>query len=170
MDEPKRQPARRTRRGFSRVRAARHRADAASSFRADEALSALKNAMQKIFIGQDGLRPVWRLVLYLIMFRALRFCLFVLLAYGLPDALFLWRQTAAELGLAIIALAPALLMARIEGRALRLLRPAAAQCLWQAFLGGRAVGNRARSLCCCWRCAELMLFISGLSHCTVCAR
>ncbi len=73
--------------------------------------------MQKIFIGRDGLRPIWRLALYLLMYRGLRFCLFVFLAADLPDALFLWRQTAAELGLAIIALAPALLMSRIEGRA-----------------------------------------------------
>lgn len=72
--------------------------------------------IQKIFIGRDGLRPIWRLVLYLLMYRALRFGLFVLLAYGLSDGLFLWRQTAAELGLAIIALAPAMLMARVEGR------------------------------------------------------
>jgi len=80
-------------------------------------LSPFEAAMQRLFIGPDGLRPVWRLVLYLIMYRALRFSLFVLLAYGLPDLSFLWRQTAAELGLAIIAMAPALLMARIEGRA-----------------------------------------------------
>jgi uncharacterized protein len=80
-------------------------------------LSPLEERMQKIFFGRDGLRPIWRLVLYFLMYRALRFCLFVLLAYGLPDALFLWRQTAAEFGLAVIALAPALLMSRIEGRA-----------------------------------------------------
>ena len=79
-------------------------------------LSPLEERVQKVFIGGDGLRPVWRLVLYLLMYRGLRFCLFVLLAYGLSDALFLWRQTAAEFGLAIIALAPALLMSRIEGR------------------------------------------------------
>ena len=79
-------------------------------------LSPLEERVQKVFIGRDGLRPVWRLVLYLLMYRGLRFCLFVLLAYGLSDALFLWRQTAAEFGLAIIALAPALLMSRIEGR------------------------------------------------------
>ena len=78
--------------------------------------SPLEERVQKIFIGRDGLRPVWRLVLYFLMYRGLRFCLFVLLAYGLSDALFLWRQTAAEFGLAIIALAPALLMSRIEGR------------------------------------------------------
>jgi membrane protease YdiL (CAAX protease family) len=80
-------------------------------------LSPFEDRMQKIFLGRNGLRPIWRLVLYLLMYRALRFCLFVLLAYGLPDTLFLWRQTAAELGLAIIVLAPALPMSRIEGRA-----------------------------------------------------
>jgi CAAX protease family protein len=80
-------------------------------------LSPLEERMQKVFMGRNGLRPIWRLVLYLLMYRALRFCLFVLLAYSLSDALFLWRQTAAELGLAIIALAPALLMSPIEGRA-----------------------------------------------------
>ncbi len=79
--------------------------------------SPLEERVQKIFFARDGLRPVWRLVLYFLVYRALRFCLFVLLAYGLPGALFLWRQTAAELGLAVIALAPALLMSRIEGRA-----------------------------------------------------
>lgn len=82
-----------------------------------EKLSPSQAWMERIFIGRDGLRPIWRLALYLLMYRALRFCLFVLIAYGLPDALFLWRQTAAELGLGIIALAPALLMSRIEGRA-----------------------------------------------------
>jgi len=79
-------------------------------------LPPLEDRMQKIFIGRDGLRPIWRLVLYLVMYRGLRFCVFVLLAYALPDALFLWRQTAAELGLAVIALGPALLLSRIEGR------------------------------------------------------
>jgi uncharacterized protein len=80
-------------------------------------LSSLEQRIQRIFFVRDGLRPVWRLVLYFLMYRGLRFCLFVLLAYGLPNTLFLWRQTAAELGLAIIALAPALLLSRIEGRA-----------------------------------------------------
>ena len=79
-------------------------------------LSPLEETIQKIFFSHDGLRPIWRLVLYFLMYRALRFCLFIVLAYGLSDALFLWRQTAAECGLAIIALAPALLLSRIEGR------------------------------------------------------
>ena len=50
-------------------------------------LSPLEERVQKVFSRADGLRPVWRLVLYFLMYRGLRFCLFVLLAYGLPDAL-----------------------------------------------------------------------------------
>ena len=80
-------------------------------------LSPFEAWMQNLFIGRDGLRPVWRLVLYLLIYRALRFCLYVLIAYGLPGVSRLWLQTAAELGLAIIVLLPALLMARVEGRA-----------------------------------------------------
>jgi membrane protease YdiL (CAAX protease family) len=103
-------------------------------------LSPLEDRMQKMFLGQDGLRPIWRLALYFVMYRALRFCLFVLLAYGLSDALFLWRQTAAELGLAIIALAPALLMSRIEGRAFGCyglpLRKAFGKLFWLGALWG----------------------------------
>ena len=49
-------------------------------------LSPLEERMQKVFMGRDGLRPIWRLVLYFLMYRALRFCLFVLLAYGLSVA------------------------------------------------------------------------------------
>ncbi len=79
-------------------------------------LSPFESGMQKIFMGPDGLRPLWRLVVYFVLYRGLRFCLFVLLAYGLPHVTFLWRLTAAELGLAIIAMAPALLMARVESR------------------------------------------------------
>ena len=79
-------------------------------------LSPFEERIQNIFIGREGLRPIWRLVIYLLMYRALRLCLFIVLAYGLSDVTFLWRQMAAELGLAIIALAPALLMSRIEGR------------------------------------------------------
>jgi membrane protease YdiL (CAAX protease family) len=79
--------------------------------------SPLEQALQIIFLGRNGIRPVWRLVLYLLMLWALRFCLGALLTYGLPDLSFLWRQTAAELGLAIIAVAPALLLSRVEGRA-----------------------------------------------------
>jgi uncharacterized protein len=81
-------------------------------------LSPFEERILKIFIGRDGLRPLWRLLIYLGLYRILHFCLFVFLAYGLADLSFLWRQTAAELGVGIIALVPALLMSRIEGREL----------------------------------------------------
>ncbi len=104
--------------------------------------SPLEQAVQKIFLGRDGLRPIWRLAFYLLMFRALRFCLFILLAYGLPDLSFLWRQTAAELGLAIIAVVPALLMSRVEGRAFGCygfpLRRAFGKLFWVGALWGMA--------------------------------
>lgn len=90
--------------------------DSASRFELTK-LSPFEAAMQKAFMGRDGLRPLWRLVLYVIMYRALRFCLYVLIGFALPDVSPLWLQTAAELGLAVIVLAPALLMARIEDRA-----------------------------------------------------
>lgn len=78
--------------------------------------SPFEDRVHKVFLGPQGLRPIWRFVLYLIMYRSLRFCLYVLIAYVLPTGSRLWLLTAAELGLLIVALAPALLMARIEDR------------------------------------------------------
>jgi uncharacterized protein len=78
--------------------------------------SPLEQAVRIIFLGRNGIRPIWRLVLYLLMVWALRFGLGFLLTNGLPDLSFLWQQTAAELGLGIISVAPAVLMARVEGR------------------------------------------------------
>jgi len=72
--------------------------------------------VQKIWIGPDGLRPVWRLAFYLLAFRALRFCLHTLIYYAWPDAGMLWLQAAVELGLAIVVMVPALVMSRIEHR------------------------------------------------------
>lgn len=72
--------------------------------------------VHRIFLGPDGLRPIWRLGFYFIIFRVLRLCLHVFLAYGLPDMGPLWMSLAAELGLAIIAIAPALALSRIEHR------------------------------------------------------
>ena len=98
--------------------------------------------VQKIFFGSDGLRPIWRLLIYLLLYRVLHFCLFVMLAYGLPGLSFLWRQTAAEIGVGIIALAPALLMSRIEGRTLGIyglpLRNAFGKLFWSGALWGLA--------------------------------
>ena len=72
--------------------------------------------MAKIFLGPEGLRPIWRLVIYFLMFRALRFCLHALIYYAWPDTGILWLQLVVELGLAIVVLIPALFMSRIEHR------------------------------------------------------
>jgi len=80
--------------------------------------SAFQHRVQKIFVGPDGIRPIWRLALYLLIYRALRFCLHILIFYGLPEMGRLWLQTAAELGLAAVAVAPAFVMGRLEQRPL----------------------------------------------------
>ena len=87
--------------------------------RSDDALvasSPFAERVRKVFIGPDGLRSVWRLALYLLMYRGLRFCLHILIYYALPDIGRLWLDTAAEMGFLLIAVTPTLVMARIENR------------------------------------------------------
>ena len=103
------------------------------------------------------------------MFRGLRFCLFVLLAYGLPDLSFLWRQTAAEFGLAIIAIVPALLMAKIEGRSFGSYGLPFRNAFGKLFWVGAAWGLRLTHYPVGGACAEPMLFILERSRCTDCA-
>jgi membrane protease YdiL (CAAX protease family) len=96
--------------------------------------------VQKIFIGQDGLRPVWRLAFYLITFRVLRFCLGAFIYYAWPDTGTLRLQAAVELGLAIVAIVPALAMSRIEHRPCKCyglpLRQAFGKMFWFGALWG----------------------------------
>jgi CAAX protease family protein len=79
--------------------------------------SAFEERLQRIFLATHGLRPVWRFLLYLLMYRGLKVGLQILISTSLPDMPRIWLLFLAELGLAIIALAPALLMARLENRA-----------------------------------------------------
>src|SRR5262249_54818954 len=72
--------------------------------------------VQKVFMGQDGLRPIWRFAFYLITVRALRFCLHAVIYYAWLDTGVLWLQAAVELGLCVVAMLPALAMSRIEHR------------------------------------------------------
>ena len=72
--------------------------------------------VHKIFIGPDGLRPVWRFALYLLLYLGLRFILRLLIYYAFPPMGRLWFQITVELGFAIIALTPALVMSQIENR------------------------------------------------------
>jgi uncharacterized protein len=79
-------------------------------------LSPFATRVEKIFTGPDGLRPIWRLAIYLLAFRALRFGLYVIIADALPAMGRLWLSLVAELGLTIIALLPALAITRVESR------------------------------------------------------
>ena len=65
--------------------------------------------MSRIFFGTGGLRPIWRLFLYVVMSRAL----FLLLSTALnfiadkSDVLQLWIELASEIALLLAALVPA---------------------------------------------------------------
>lgn len=81
---------------------------------AEAPLSPFEQQMHKLFIGPDGLRAIWRLVLYVMMYKALRFFLEAAL-YFVPVSR-IWWGMLVEAGLAVVAIAPAFLMAAIEGR------------------------------------------------------
>jgi membrane protease YdiL (CAAX protease family) len=73
--------------------------------------------VQCLWVGPDGLRPVWRFLIYLLAYRGLRLVLRFIIFSALPEMPQLWLSFVAELGFAVIAIAPALVMARIENRA-----------------------------------------------------
>jgi membrane protease YdiL (CAAX protease family) len=72
----------------------------------------------RIFLGADGLRPIWRLLFYLAMSRVL----FLLLDASLnfvadrSHVLQLWIEMASECVLLLAAIVPAVAMARLEWR------------------------------------------------------
>jgi membrane protease YdiL (CAAX protease family) len=73
--------------------------------------------MSRIFLGPDGLRPIWQLFLYLAMSRVLYLLLSAVLSYAQRfDLLQLWIDMASELVLLLAAVIPAFVMARLEGR------------------------------------------------------
>lgn len=77
-------------------------------------------AKQNIFIGPSGLRPGWRLALYLLMFAAVALIANVVLHRVLPPnpqkIPRIWTQLVGELVALIAAFVPALVMARVEKR------------------------------------------------------
>jgi CAAX protease family protein len=83
------------------------------------AQSSEKSLPERIFQGPDGLRVVWRILLYLSVFAAIAFALLWLGRSLLPDVSSgvarLWQDMYGEAALLIAAIAPAFLMARIEG-------------------------------------------------------
>jgi uncharacterized protein len=78
--------------------------------------SPLGSWARTIFIDRQGLRPVWRILLYFAVWRALYLfwgdILQILQPHVTPA---LWLQVIAELGLVLTAAAPALLLGRWEG-------------------------------------------------------
>jgi membrane protease YdiL (CAAX protease family) len=80
--------------------------------------SRFDDPMSRIFLGADGLRPIWRLCLYFAMSRAV----FLLLDAALnfiadrSSVLPLWIEMGSEFVLLLAAVVPALTMARLEWR------------------------------------------------------
>ncbi|MGH9513237.1 MAG: lysostaphin resistance A-like protein [Terriglobales bacterium] len=74
--------------------------------------------VSRIFLDSDGLRPIWRLFLYLAMSRFLFLALSTAVNYMAEhtNVLQLWVELTSETVLLISAVAPALIMARLEGR------------------------------------------------------
>src|SRR5579864_1129700 len=79
-----------------------------------------KSLPEQIFQGPDGLRVVWRILLYLGVFAAVAYALFWLGRSFFPDITSgvgrFWQEMYGEAAWLIGALAPAFLMASIEGR------------------------------------------------------
>jgi uncharacterized protein len=102
-------------------------------------VSRFQTLTQRIFIGQNGLRWIWRLVLYLILFRGVQLC-FSFLLHHLPALPSLWKQLVLGVGFAIVIIAPALVMAKIERRAFDCyglpLGKAFGRLFWQGMLWG----------------------------------
>jgi CAAX protease family protein len=81
--------------------------------------SPLKTWSKTVFIDPQGLRPAWRVLLYFALWRVLYLfwgdILQILQPHVTPA---LWLQIIAELGLVLTAAAPALLLGKLERRAI----------------------------------------------------
>ena len=104
---------------------------------------AVDHPLTKLFFGPDGLRPIWRVLIYLAMVRIL----YVLLSAALnfvedTDARFLWIAMASEFTLLVSAIVPALVMGRLEKRSLDEyglpVRDALGKLFWNGVLWGIA--------------------------------
>jgi uncharacterized protein len=77
----------------------------------------LLELMHTIFVGPQGLRTGWRLLLYVVMWRGLRMLLGVLLEDIDPHlAIKLWLDMITELGSFVVVAIPAVVMGWIERR------------------------------------------------------
>lgn len=70
-----------------------------------------------VFIDADGLRPVWRFALYILLWRTLHFLLGIFLYHLGPHLRpALWLDLVEESGRFVVVAIPALIMARLELR------------------------------------------------------
>jgi uncharacterized protein len=77
----------------------------------------LQRHLDDAFIGQDGLRSGWRLLLYLAIRKGLLLLLGVVVYWAVPpEMLPLWADLIIEFVMLVVAVAPAFLMARLEER------------------------------------------------------
>ena len=77
----------------------------------------LSQRVHTLFVGAEGLRLVWRFVLYLAMATGIAFLLGALLHILHLTTNRLWMSMLAEIQLLLAAVVPALIMTRIERRA-----------------------------------------------------
>ena len=74
----------------------------------------LQRHIDQAFIGQDGLRSGWRLLLYLAIRKGLLLLLGVVVYWAVPpEMLHLWADLIIEVVLLVAAMVPAFLMARL---------------------------------------------------------
>jgi membrane protease YdiL (CAAX protease family) len=84
--------------------------------RPPELSSSLTGRIHALFVGREGLRLVWRFVLYLAMAIAIAFLLGALFHILNLTTNRLWMTMLTEIQLLIAAVVPALIMAQIENR------------------------------------------------------
>ena len=77
-------------------------------------------AGDSFFFDAEGVRPIWRLLIYFALYYVLRLVLLSIAIAALPDRVapvtLLWLQFLEEFLLLVAALLPALFLAKLEGR------------------------------------------------------
>lgn len=72
-----------------------------------------------LFVDGEGVRPIWRLLIYVALYRVLRFVLLSIALATLPDRAdsvsLLWLQLLEESLLLVAAMLPALFLSKLEG-------------------------------------------------------
>src|ERR1700683_1272767 len=101
----------------------------------------LQRHLDDAFIGQDGLRSGWRLLLYLAIRKGLLLLLGVVVYWAVPpEMLPLWADLIIEFVMLVVAVAPAFLMARLEERPFGVYGLPARRAFGEVFWGGGAWG------------------------------